>query len=92
MMDGSTGRIWRYTRLTASDSEIKSFQELRQASKRLELGRELSKDELSQVNESAKEDLETRMNPCTGLVTCFLEVDRKRLLDGDKWTAEVPRK
>lgn len=88
LVDGLTGRVWRYTRLTASDAELRPRQEVREASRRLELGRDLTKQEVAELQQVVKDDYESTINPCSGTGTCFLEVDRTRL--GAKgWTSEV---
>ncbi|OFW07334.1 MAG: hypothetical protein A3I61_01565 [Acidobacteria bacterium RIFCSPLOWO2_02_FULL_68_18] len=48
------------------------------------------KKELSQsirIEDRAK--IAERVNPCTGLVACFVEVDRLRLRPDGEWLSEI---
>jgi hypothetical protein len=91
LVDNQTGRVWRYTRLTLSDSDIEPFVRVRESLRRTELSRELTTVERNELKATVKEERESTVNPCTGTGACFLEVDRARLTP-DGWSSEIVKK
>lgn len=92
MLDATTGRIWRYIRVTVSDADVRPEQEFRALQRRTELGRELTTAERQDLDRIVREEKEADANPCSGLVSCFVEVDRVDLVADGTWRSSVVRK
>ncbi|MDO8681407.1 MAG: hypothetical protein Q7R30_23050 [Acidobacteriota bacterium] len=91
LVDNNTGRVWRYTQLTLSDSDLQPYVDTEETLKSLQLGRDLTPQERSEIRQSVRERRQAANNPCEGTRACFLEVDRAKLtVDG--WTSEVVKK
>lgn len=94
MVDSATGRVWRYTLVTVPDSAVQTrvdtliaIQEAQSGSVFTEAERKALSDKLEPEQ---RQEVETENNPCEGLRSCFVEVDRVRLTSAG-WTSEVVR-
>lgn len=91
LVDNNTGRVWRYTQLTLSDSDLQPYVDVEETLKSAQLGRDLTLQERSEIKLSVREKRQAANNPCEGTRACFLEVDRAKLT-ADGWTSEVVKK
>jgi hypothetical protein len=93
LVDTTTGRVWRYTRVTPSDSRVEEYIAAEIEIREIRIGRQFTdaeKRELrGEIAKTEKARLETLSNPCTGLVACFVEVDRIRLTPTGSWASEI---
>ena len=76
MIDSATGRVWRYTKVTASEQQVKNFidrlinlEELRSPQPFTEQERKARDTSLRGEHAS---EIESLAHPCSGLVTCLV--------------------
>ncbi|MBI3492801.1 MAG: hypothetical protein HY047_13645 [Acidobacteria bacterium] len=95
MVDTATGRVWRYTLVTASASLVQARVDNLIAVQENTNGRpftEAEKKALSdRLTREQTDEVNAENNPCKGLKTCFVEIDRLRLTPGGVYASEVVR-
>lgn len=93
LVDSATGRAWRYTQVTPSDSTVQTYVTTQIALREAASGRAFSEAEkkalADEIKKTAKEEIDAMSNPCKGLVACFVETDRVRLTPTGGWASEI---
>ena len=93
LLDTATGRIWRYTLLMPAESDVKASVDkaiaLQEASNNTTFSEAERKALFDTLAKKHRDDLQESGNPCRGLTTCFVEVDRVRLGPNGKYASEI---
>lgn len=83
LLDSITGRVWRYTRVTPSEADVQGYVDGYVKALERASGRQYSETERKELSEIVRRDekanIEAMVNPCKGLLTCLVELDRVRL-------------
>lgn len=95
LLDTATGRVWRNSYVTPSDSDVKASVDKTIALQEASNGRSFPEAErkalFDKLSIERKDELQKLKNPCNGLTICFVEVDRVRLTPNGEFSSEIVR-
>ena len=93
LLDTATGRIWRYSFVEPTESNVKESVDKAITLQEASNGRTFSEAErkvlFNSLAKEHKDELQKLANPCRGLLTCFVEVDRVRLGPNGSYASEI---